>query len=133
MPHALGKSFHTRMPCRSQAAKNSSRSLLPTQLRIMVKFMSRCIRTAAFMRSAGIRRSSSSQPQLPPRASTRTPLTLIFSGSGVFDTDLTSVHVSPSSDTWMVYDFGYAVSQTTATRSNVREEPRSTRIHWWSS
>lgn len=57
----------------------------------------------------------------------------VFSGCGVFDTDLTSLHFSPSSDTWIVYDFGYAVSQTTATRSNVRAEPRSTCIHWWSS
>ncbi len=133
MPHALGKSFHTRMPYRSQAAKNSSRSLLPTQLRIIVKFMSRCMRTAASMRSAGIRRSNSSQPQLPPRASTRTPLTLIRSGSGAFETDFTSRQVSSSSDTWITYVFAYAVSQTTAIRSRDRVEPRSTRIHWSSS
>lgn len=101
MPHALGKSFHTRIPCSSQAAKNSSRSDVPTQLRIMVKFMSRCMRTAASIRSGGILRNSSSQPQLPPRASTRTPFTLIFNGSGVLDTDFTSVHVSASSDTWI--------------------------------
>lgn len=98
MPQALGKSFHTRMPYRSQLAKNSSRSLLPSQLRIMVKFMSRCIRTAVSIRSAGIRRSSSSQPQLPPRQKTRTPLTLIFSGCGVLSTDFTSVQVCPSSE-----------------------------------
>lgn len=106
IPQALGKSFHTRIPCSSQLAKNSSRLLLPTQLRIMVKFMSRCIRTAASIRSAGILRSSSSQPQLPPRTRTRTPFTLIFSGSGVLVTDVTSVHASPSSDTWIVYVFG---------------------------
>lgn len=133
MPQALGKSFHTRMPYRSQAAKNSSRSLLPTQLRIIVKFMSRCMRTAASMRSGGIRRSSSSQPQLPPRASTRTPLTLIRSGRPALDTDFTSRHVLSSSDTWMTYVLAYAVSQTTDTRSKERVAPRSTRIHWSSS
>lgn len=80
--------------------------MLPTQLRIIVKFMSRCMRTAASIRSVGIRRSSSSQPQLPPRASTRTPFTLIFSGTGLLSTDFTSVQVSPSADTWMTYVFG---------------------------
>lgn len=106
MAHAFGKSFHTSMPYASQLAKNSSLLLLPSQLRIMVKFMSRCIRTAVSIRSAGIRRSSSSQPQLPPRQKIRTPLTLIFSGSGVLSTDFTSVQVSPSSEIWTVYVLG---------------------------
>ena len=133
MPHAFGKSFQTSSPNSSQAAKNSSRSLEATQLRIIVKFMSRCIRTAASIRSAGIRRSSSSKPQFPPRHSTLTPFTLIFSDSGARPTVFTSVHVEPSSETWIVYVFGYAASHRIATLSKVRADPRSTWIHWLSS
>ena len=50
----------------------------------------------------GIRRSSSSQPQLPPRQNTGTPLTLIRSGTGALSTLLTSVHADPSSETCTV-------------------------------
>ena len=52
------------------------------------------------MRSGSMRRSSSSQPQLPPRQKTGTPLTLITRGAELL-TDFTSVHVAPSSETWM--------------------------------
>ncbi len=107
--------------------------LLPTQLRIIVKFMSRCIRTAVSMRSAGIRRSNSSQPQLPPRQNTRTPLTLIFSGAIELSTDLTSFQSVPLSETWIVYVRAYACSQVIATRSNRSGAPRSNRIQLSSS
>ena len=66
----------------------------------------------------GIRRSSSSQPQLPPRANTGTPFTLIFSGSAALSTDFTSVQRCA-----VVGDLdrrslrAYACSQTMATRS----------------
>ena len=133
IPHALGKSFQTSSPNSSHAAKNSSRLLHATQLRIIVKFMSRCIRTAASIRSAGIRRSSSSQPQFPPRHSTLTPFTLIFSGSGARSTDFTSVHAEPSSETWITYVFGYACSHRIATWSKLCFVPRSTWIHWLSA
>ncbi len=89
---ASQKSFQTRIPFSSQAWKNSSRVLDPIQLRIMVKFMSRCMPITARIFSGGIRRSSSSQPQLPPRQNTRTPLTLIFNGTGALLTACTSVH-----------------------------------------
>lgn len=126
------KSFHTRMPFSSQAAKNSSRLLDPTQLRIIVKFMSRCSATASAIRWGSTRRSSSSKPQLPPLASTRTPLTLICSGVPELLTFLRSVQVAPSSETCTVNVSAYAVSQVSTTRSNATAAPRSSWSHWLS-
>lgn len=96
------KSFHTRMPFSSQAAKNSSRLLEPIQLRIMVKFMSRCMATVSSIRWGRTRRSSSSKPQLPPRHITRTPFTAICNWVPVLLTEVTSVQEEPSSQTCTV-------------------------------